>query len=96
MGDYMDKCICISKNNLEYNLEYYKNNTNKEITAIVKNNAYGHGVKEVSSIIDDKIKYLDETDYSIFKNYKNTVFLVTSSKCVNNIKEGIKEMILND
>ena len=47
-------------------------------------------------IINDRNKYFDEIDYSMFSGVENTVFLVTSSKCVNNIKEGIKEMILND
>lgn len=45
------------------------------------------------SLVGNNIKFFDEINYSSFKNIKNTVFLVTSSKCVNNIKEGIKEMI---
>ena len=47
-------------------------------------------------ILNDRIKYLDEKDYSMFRGVENTVFLVTSSKYVNNIREGIKEMICND
>jgi len=52
----MDKCIYINKSRIEDNLDYYKEKTNKEIIAIVKNNAYGLGVKEVSSIIDSRVK----------------------------------------
>ncbi len=52
----MKKCLFISKIALEYNIDYYKRKTNKEIIAIVKNNAYGHGIKEVVGIIDNKIK----------------------------------------
>ena len=51
----MDKYLSINKSSLEFNLDYYKNNTNKKIIAVVKNNAYGHGVKEISSIIDSKV-----------------------------------------
>lgn len=46
-----------------------------------------------TSLVDNKITFFDENDYSVFKDKENTVFLVTSSKYVNNIKEGVKEMI---
>lgn len=53
----MDKCLFISKSALEYNINYYLNTTNKGIIAVVKNNAYGHGVKEILSILEEqKIK----------------------------------------
>lgn len=51
----MDKCLFISKSALEYNINYYKEKSNKNIIAIVKNNAYGHGIREVVSIIDSKV-----------------------------------------
>ncbi|MBR3891353.1 MAG: alanine racemase [Bacilli bacterium] len=51
----MDKYLSINSENLRYNLDYYKGHTNKKIIAVVKNNAYGHGVKEVSNVIDEKV-----------------------------------------
>lgn len=47
-------------------------------------------------LVGDGIKFFDEKDFSIFRQRENTVFLVTSSKYVNNIKEGIKEMLNDD
>ena len=52
----MDKYLSISKSNLEYNIDYYIQNTSKDIIAVVKNNAYGHGVKEIAKIINNKVK----------------------------------------
>ena len=51
---------------------------------------------DVTDLVNDNIKYFDEINFSLFENRKNTVFLVTSSKLVNNIKEGIKERIKDD
>ena len=48
-----------------------------------------------NNIIDDRIKLFDEKDYSIFNDRENTIFLVTSSKYVNNIKRSIKERLKN-
>ena len=48
----MDKCLFISKSALEYNINHYLTKTNKEIIAVVKNNAYGHGVEEILSILE--------------------------------------------
>ena len=45
--------IEINKNNLLYNLEQIKNTTNTEILAVIKDNAYGHGILEVASILNE-------------------------------------------
>ena len=50
----MDKCLFISKCALEYNIDFYKNETKKNLIAVIKNNAYGHGYKEIISILDNK------------------------------------------
>ena len=64
----MDKCLFISKSALEYNIDFYLKKTNKKIIAIIKNNAYGHGVKEVISILENK----DITMYGV-SNYKEAL-----------------------
>jgi len=48
----MDKCLFISKGALEYNINYYLEKSNKDLIAVIKNNAYGHGVKEILSILE--------------------------------------------
>lgn len=48
-----NKIIEINSNNLLCNLNFYKKNTLKEIIAVVKDNAYGHGVKQVIQILDN-------------------------------------------
>jgi len=45
--------IEINKNNLLYNLEKIKNTTNSDILAVIKDNAYGHGILEVASILNE-------------------------------------------
>ena len=49
----MDKCLFISKSALLDNVLHYASTTNKDIIAVIKNNAYGHGVKEVLSILEE-------------------------------------------
>ena len=49
----MDKCLFISKSAILDNVKYYKGKTNKKFIAVVKNNAYGHGIKEVVSILEE-------------------------------------------
>lgn len=52
-----NNCI-INLNNLKYNLRQIKNHTNKQIMAVVKANAYGHGAVEVSKALGDEVNYL--------------------------------------
>ena len=46
------KIIELNSKNLLDNLNYYKVNTCKQIIAIIKDNAYGHGIEQVISILD--------------------------------------------
>ena len=48
-----DKIIELNSKNLLFNLEFYKKNTCKNIIAILKDNAYGHGVKEIIQILNN-------------------------------------------
>ena len=43
--------IEINKNNLLYNLEKIKNSTNTEVLAVIKDNAYGHGIIHIANIL---------------------------------------------
>lgn len=54
-----ERIIELNSENLLFNLEFYKKNTCKDIIAIIKDNAYGHGVKQV-------IEILDNTDIKMF------------------------------
>lgn len=103
---YKDKkMVCIFKPDRYSRLYYFKNEFVDVLSMF--DEAYITSFPSCSSndlsfdfsskdILTDKIKYLDEDDYSMFRDIENTVFLVTSSKYVNNIKEGIKEVICND
>ena len=52
-----EKLIELNKENLYFNLNFYKQKVNKNIIAVIKDNAYGHGLKEVIEILDsDEIK----------------------------------------
>ena len=48
-----ERIIELNSKNLLYNLNFYKEKTSKNIIAIIKDNAYGHGVKEIISILDN-------------------------------------------
>ena len=54
-----ERLIELNSSNLLENLNYYKERTKKRIIAIIKDNAYGHGVKET-------IEILDNTDITAF------------------------------
>lgn len=46
--------IILNLDNLGNNINYYSTKYNKKIMAVVKNNAYGHGIKEISTYLDTK------------------------------------------
>jgi alanine racemase len=55
--------IAISKKNLLHNLSVFKEITvGKKIAAVVKANAYGHGLKEIVSILDGHVDYFQVDD----------------------------------
>lgn len=67
----------ISSRNLLYNLNQFKKYTNTSIIPVLKSNAYGHGLKEVFSIISkevDKIAVFD-LDEALRIKFKNTLIL---------------------
>lgn len=51
------KAIEISKKNLLYNLNFLKSKTKAKIAAVVKANAYGHGIKEICTILKNKVSF---------------------------------------
>lgn len=48
-----EKLIELNSNNLLFNLDFYKKRTNKQIIAIIKDNAYGHGFEQITSILNN-------------------------------------------
>lgn len=50
--------ILINEDNLIYNYQYYKNLANKEIIAVLKANAYGHGLVQIARILDSINVYM--------------------------------------
>ena len=59
-----EKTIELNSNNMLFNLDFYKKNTCKDIIAIIKDNAYGHGVKQAIEILgEETIKLACCTDY---------------------------------
>lgn len=51
------KNLYINKNNLLYNLKVIKSKTNTKICAVVKANAYGHGIKNICTILKGKVDF---------------------------------------
>lgn len=71
--------ININLNKLRNNFKYYKNNTNKSIIAVVKDNAYGHGLIKVAKALED-----EGCSYFVVSSIDEALALRS-----NNIKGGI-------
>lgn len=56
--------IFLCKDNLIENIKYLKNVCNAKICAMVKANAYGHGVKQVTEILKDYVEYFGVSNQS--------------------------------
>jgi alanine racemase len=67
----------INSKNLLYNFEQFKNYTKTEIIPVLKSNAYGHGIKEVFSVLKDKVKKIAvfDLDEALTLNFENTLIL---------------------
>lgn len=63
--------IILDLDNLGANIEYYYKKYNKKIMAVVKNNAYGHGVKEIALYLD-KHEYIN---YLVVNTIKEGLYL---------------------
>ena len=48
-----EKLIELNSSNLLFNLDFYTQKTEKQIIAIIKDNAYGHGFEQVTSILNN-------------------------------------------
>lgn len=91
-----ERFIELSSNNLLKNLIYYKEKTKKGIIAIIKDNAYGHGVKEIIKILDstDVIAFavanIDEANEAC--NYTQKDILILDK--VNDFSKVTEQMII--
>lgn len=54
---YMFSKIFLSKNNLLHNISYIKGVAQKPICVMIKANAYGHGDREIISLLDGRVEY---------------------------------------
>ena len=48
-----EKTIELNSKNFLFNLDFYKRNTCKQIIAVIKDNAYGHGAKHIVEILEN-------------------------------------------
>jgi len=71
--------ILLSEDNLVYNYQYYRNKTSKNIIAVLKSNAYGHGLIQIAKILDSINIYMIAVS-----NIKEAIYLRQ-----NNIKTKI-------
>lgn len=55
--------IQINKEAVLHNLALFKKRTDSKISVVVKGNAYGHGLAELSTILDGKVDYFQVDDY---------------------------------
>ncbi len=67
----------IKSRNLLYNLDQFKKYTKTELIPVLKANAYGHGIKEVFSVLNGNVKKVAvfELDEALKLNFENTLIL---------------------
>lgn len=63
--------IILDMEALSNNINYYFTTYNKKIMAVIKNNAYGHGIKEISSYLDNDTRI----NYFVVNTIKEGLFL---------------------
>ncbi len=54
MNQYCDTYIKISKDAIVHNARFFKEKSNKKLIAVIKSNAYGHGLIDVANILKDE------------------------------------------
>lgn len=59
--------IELNSNNLLHNLNEFKKSYKGKIAAVVKGNAYGHGLKEVVTLLEKHVDYFQVDDFEEFK-----------------------------
>lgn len=71
--NYLKRTWCdIDLNNLKYNIQQLKSIVNKELFAVVKANAYGHGDEFISKTLQDcGINYFAVSNYNEAKNLRS-------------------------
>ena len=63
--------IILDFNELSNNIEYYKSTYNKKIMVVLKNDAYGHGLKHIANFLDND----ERINYFVINNIKEAIFL---------------------
>lgn len=67
MDKYGLTYITINRDHLLHNARYFKNKSGKKLIAVIKSNAYGHGMLEVAQILNDEADCyaVDSLDYAL-------------------------------
>lgn len=95
------KTIEINKKNLLYNLAYIKTKTKAKIAAVVKANAYGHGIKEICQILKNKVSFFCVANLEEglqIREFDTTTKILIMGKCDNYIiasKNNLSVTIFN-
>ena len=88
--------IIINKKNLQHNLNFIKKQSNNaKICAMVKANAYGHGLEEIVSLLKDKVEAFGVVNIKEalrVREVDKNAFVILFGFC-ENIEEAIKNNI---
>lgn len=89
------KNITLSKKNLLHNLKVIKSLTSAKICAVVKANAYGHGVKEICQILKNKVEFFavaNLTEALEIRAFDKESKILIMGKCDNFILASINNI----
>jgi alanine racemase len=67
--------IEINRKNLLFNFDFFRKETGLEIWPVLKSNAYGHGIKQVTKILEER-----ESDYLVVDGYNEVLEIRKVSK----------------
>lgn len=80
------KSLYLSKKNLLHNLNIIKSKTNAKICAVVKANAYGHGTKEICSLLYGKVDFFSVASLEEaleIRSFDKTTKILVLGNCSN-------------
>ena len=92
--------ILLNQNNIKYNVQYLKRVAGGQLCVMIKANAYGHGLKQVVTMLDKDVDFFgvsNQTEGELAKKFtdKNVIVFGICDDYEQIIKENISFILLS-
>jgi len=98
MNQYCETYIKINKKALVHNTNFFKKYSNKKLIAVIKSNAYGHGLIKVAKILENEIDFFAvaslDSAISLRKSLIKRPILVLNPLAVEYVKDALENDIM--